>query len=144
MNAELHEPTPRNLLDTANGLIWKSLKPKPSFWQGIGPLDTAGNHVAGARTCRPHVDAEGVLGRAQQDLRRAVPPSCHVVCQDRRRPLVRLQLGHAPRQAKVRQLHRAFAVQEQVARLRTGREARQTGRQSTNVFRSKLIRTFSV
>ncbi len=82
--------------------------------------------AAHARTCRPHVDAKGVFRRPQQDLRGAVPPRGHIVCQDWGRPLVRLQLCDTPSQAKVRQLHRALAVQQQIARLRAGNAPGQT------------------
>ena len=49
---------------------------------------------------------------------RSAPARGHIVREHGRGPLIRLQLRHRARQPKVRQLYRAFAVQQQVARLR--------------------------
>lgn len=47
-----------------------------------------------ARTAGPHVDAICVPAGAQQDLRRAVPPRRHVVCENGAGAVVRGQLRH--------------------------------------------------
>lgn len=74
-----------------------------------------------ARTCRPHVHAEGVFGRAQQDFGRSVPPRGHIVRQYGRGALISFQLCNAPRKSEIRQLHSALAVEQQVARLHVHR-----------------------
>ncbi|GIX62733.1 uncharacterized protein BcabD6B2_21680 [Babesia caballi] len=65
---------------------------------------------------RPHVDALGVLGAADQDLGGTVPPGRDVVREDRR--LVGdLIVRDAPREPEIRQLDVAFRIQQNVGRL---------------------------
>ena len=58
---------------------------------------------------------------------RSAPARGHIVREHGRGPLIRLQLRHRARQPKVRQLHRALAVQQQVARLRARIQRSQVG-----------------
>ena len=70
------------------------------------------------RTAGPEVHAVGVLGGAEQDLRRPVPPCGHIVREEGRGPAVSPHRLQGARQAEVRQLHAALAVEQQVAGLR--------------------------
>ena len=62
----------------------------------------------------PHVHALGVVVRAEQNLRRSVPPRCDVVSQERL--LVRPSVKRAS-QAEIGHLDMALGVEEQVTRL---------------------------
>eukprot|EP00955_Chlamydomonas_euryale_P095147 364915-Chlamydomonas_euryale.AAC.31 len=74
-----------------------------------------------ARTCRPHVHAVRVLCTAQQDLRRAVPARGDIVREDGVVSVVRVELRHAARKPKVRQLDHAVRVEQQIGRLTVGK-----------------------
>ena len=81
------------------------------------------SHLAKDTADTPHINTITVIGRAKQDLGRAVPARRHVIGEDDRVRLVGgggwilVVVAHRAGEAKVGNLHQAVAIQEEVGGL---------------------------